>query len=66
MVVSVGAKVRGKTSSRCASERRTKVNPPKTRRKELDVVETRSVLPFSDKSVGSLMTGQTAAGVEGA
>ena len=31
-VVSVGAKARGTTLSRCASERRTKVNPSKTRR----------------------------------
>ena len=31
-VVSVGAKARGTTSSRCASERRTKVNPSMTRR----------------------------------
>jgi hypothetical protein len=32
VVVSVGTKAQGKTSSRCASERRTKVNPLKTRR----------------------------------
>ena len=31
-VVSVGAKARGTTPSRCASERRTKVNPSMTRR----------------------------------
>jgi len=42
------------------------VNPSKTRRKEASVVKIRSVNPFWDKSVGGLMTGQTATGVEGA
>ena len=41
------------------------MNPSKTRRKEASVVKTRSVNPFWDKSVRGLMTGQTAAGVEG-
>jgi len=47
-------------------ERRTKVNPSKTRRKEASVVKTRSVKPFWDKPVRCLMTGQAATGVEGA
>jgi hypothetical protein len=37
-----------------------------TRRKELDVVKTRGVNLLWDKSVGCLMTGQTATGVKGA
>jgi hypothetical protein len=66
VVVSVGAKVRGMTPSRCVSGRRTKVNPSMTRRKDTDVVKTRGVNLFWDKSVGCLMTGQTATGVKGA
>jgi hypothetical protein len=66
VVVSVGAKARGMTPSRCASGRRAKANPSMTRRKETDVVKTRGAIHFWDKSVGCLMTGQTATGVKGA
>ena len=34
--------------------------------RSLDVVKTRNVKPFWEKSVRCLMTGQTATGVEGA
>ena len=66
VVVSVGTKVRGMTPSRCASGRRAKANPSMTRRKDMDVVKTRGVNLFWDKSVGCLVTGQTATGVKGA
>ena len=66
VVVSVGTKVRGMTPSRCASGRRAKANPSMTRRKDSDVVKTRGVNLFWDKSVGCLVTGQTATGVKGA
>jgi hypothetical protein len=49
VVVSVGAKARGMTPSRCASGRRTKVNPSMTRRKEPDVVKTRGANLFWDR-----------------
>jgi hypothetical protein len=64
VVVSVGAKARGMTPSRCAFGRRAKANPLMTRRKEPDVVKTRGANLFWDKSVGCLMTGQTATGVK--
>jgi hypothetical protein len=66
VVVSVGAKARGMTPSRCVSGRRAKANPSMTRRKESDVVKTRGAKLLWDKSVGCLMTGQTATGVKGA
>jgi hypothetical protein len=66
VVVNVGAKARGMTPSRCVSGRRAKANPSMTRRKELSVAKTRGVNLRWDKSVGCLVTGQTAAGVQGA
>jgi hypothetical protein len=66
VVVNVGAKARGMFSSRCASGRRAKANPPMMRRKELSIVKTSSEKLCWDKSVGCLMTGQMAIGVEGA
>ena len=66
VVVNVGGNARGMTPSRCASGRRAKANPSMTRRKDMDVVKTRGVNLFWDKSVGCLVTGQTATGVKGA
>ena len=66
VVVSIGAKAWGMTLSRYVSGRRARVNPSMTRRKELGVAKTRGVNLRWDKSVGCLVTGRTAAGVQGA
>ena len=66
VVVNVGGNARGMTPSRYAFGRRAKANPSMTRRKDMDVVKTRGVNLFWDKSVGCLVTGQTATGVKGA
>jgi len=47
------------------SERRTKVNPSKTRRYEPKRRRNQERFVILDKSVRSLMTGRTATGVEG-
>ena len=67
MVVSVGAKAQGKILEQVGIRKTNESEPIEdTSLQKLSVVKPRNVKPFWEKSVGCLMTGERATGVEGA